>query len=175
MRCPLRRSSRAALICAIVAVAGGMSLAAEDTYRQADVDQQGRLHIITAAGREIVPPMDKDQVGFDNAAISVDRRAVGWLALYPNCCTSYPIPLKLVILVNGRRRTFTGVGLAVSRWGFSDDGKRVAFKQETVHGGLGVHYELRDIATGRLVSEYGADSEKASQPPAWVRALDAAQ
>jgi len=167
--------SSVTLMCAVVLVTSGASFAAQDTYRRADVDQQGQLRIVTSEGREIVPRKDKDQVGFDKAAISVDRRAVGWLALYPNCCTSYPIPLKLVIYVNGRQRMFTGVGLPVWRWAFSEDGKRVAFEQETVHGGLGVHYELRDISTGRLVSEHDRDPEKPGEPPAWVRALDATQ
>lgn len=166
---------RATLMCAVVLVASGVTLAAQATYRRVEVDQQGQLRIITSEGREIVPRKDKDQVGFDKPSISIDRRVVGWLALYPNCCTSYPIPLKLVILVNGRQRMFTGVGLAVWRWAFSEDGKRVAFEQETVHGGLGVHYELRDISTGRLVSKFDRDSERPGEPPAWVQALDAIQ
>jgi hypothetical protein len=162
-----------ALVCAAVLVTARAGFAAQEMYLGAEIDQQGQLHIVTSQGREIVPDKEEDQVGFDKAAISADRRAVGWLALFPNCCTSYPIPLKLVIHVNGRQQTFSGIGLPVWRWAFSEDGNQVAFQQETVHGGLGVHYELRDISTGHLVSEYNPDREEPGEPPAWVRALDA--
>ena len=164
--------SRMALMCAVVLVTSRAGLAAQDTYRRAEIDQQGQLRIVTSQGREIVPRKDKDQVGFDKTAISADHRAVGWLGLYPNCCTSYPIPLKLEVYMNGQQHTFTGSGLPVWRWAFSEDGKRVAFEQETVHGGIGVHYELREISTGRLVSEYNSHPETPGEPPAWVRTLD---
>ncbi|MDP9324766.1 MAG: hypothetical protein M3P13_14105 [Acidobacteriota bacterium] len=163
---------RAPLICAVTLLAGSARVAGQETYRRADIDQDGQLHIVLAGGREITPLKDKDQVGFEKAAVSPDGRAVGWLALYPNCCTSYPIPLKMVIYMNGRHRELTGDGLPVWRWMFRDGGKRVAFEQETVHGGLGVHYELHDVATGRLVSAFSPDPENPGQPPAWVRALD---
>ena len=94
------------------------------------------------------------------------------LIAYPNCCTSYPIPLKLVIYSNGKTHTFTGNDLPVWQGRFLSSGKQVAFEQETVHGGQGVHCELRDVATGRLVAEYEPDPEKAEAPPSWVKELD---
>jgi hypothetical protein len=151
---------------------------AADIYVSAVVDDQGVLRILTKGGREIVPMKEPEQVGFSKPQISEDGRVVGWLAEFPNCCTSYPIPLKLVIYSNDRRHTLTGIGLAVSRWAFQAGGKRVAFEQETVHGGLGVHYELRDVATGRLIAEYGpkmgADNQALPDQhvPKWVQQLD---
>ncbi len=145
-----------------------------ETFERADVDQQGRLRIVTSTGRVIVPVAKKDQVGFDRPSISADRRAVGWLALFPNCCTSYPIALSVGVYTNGRQRTFTGNDLAVARWSFTVDGKQLAFRQETVHGGNGVHYELRDVSTGRRLAIYDPDPEKPANPPGWVRTLDAA-
>ena len=126
-----------------------------------------------------MPEKDAEQVGFDKPAISKDGRAVGWVALYPNCCTSYSIPLKLVVLSNGRARTFTGSGLPVWEWSFRSGGKRVAFGQETVHGGLGIHYEMRDVATGRLIAEYSPPYDRDNRPlpnggvPKWVVELNA--
>lgn len=137
-----------------------------ETYDTAVVDSSGRLHVVTTDGRRIQVPRDSDQVGFDKAAISPDRRAVGWLALFPNCCTSYPVPFRLVVYVNGRVRTFVGTGLPVWQWRFDSTGKQVAFYQETVHGGIGGHYEMRDIATGRLVAQY--DPQESEPPPPWV-------
>jgi hypothetical protein len=152
---------------------------AADTYVQASIDQAGPLRIVTKDGREIIPKKDAEQVSFDKPEISQDGRAVGWVALYPNCCTSYPIPLKLMVLSNGRVRTFTGRGLPVWQWSFQSGGKRVAFGQETVHGGLGVHYELRDVDTGRLIEEYNPAVGPDNQPlaiqkvPKWVEELNA--
>jgi len=163
----------------LLLLASSHSSFAADTYVQASIDQAGQLRIMIKNGREIVPKKDAEQVGFDKPAISQDGRAVGWVALYPNCCTSYPIPLKLVVLSNGRVRTFTDRGLPVWRWSFQGGGKRVAFEQETVHGGLGIHYELRDVATGRLIAEYNPAVGPDNQPlaiqnvPAWVEELNA--
>jgi hypothetical protein len=151
---------------------------AADIYVSAVVDDQGVLRILTKGGREIVPTKEPEQVGFSKPQISEDGRVVGWLAEFPNCCTSYPIPLKLVIYSNDRVQTLTGNGLAVSRWAFQAGGKRVAFEQETVHAGLGVHYELRDVATGRLIAEYdpkiGPDNQALPDQhvPQWVQQLD---
>jgi hypothetical protein len=149
--------------------------AAADSYRRAEILENGRLRIVTADGKKILPKKRRDQVGFDKVAVSENGRAVGWLALYPNCCTSYPIPLELVILANGRGRKLTGNGLPIWRWQFTAGGKHVAFEQETVHGGLGIHYELRDVASGRRVAQYGPDAASSAEKPGWVRDLDAAQ
>ena len=166
----------AAFAVALVAV---LPVFAADIYIRATVDQDGQLRILTAGGQTLEPTKEREQVRFANPQISPDGGAVGWLAEYPNCCTSYPIPLKLMILANGSVRTFTGTGLPVWRWGFQARGTRVAFRQETVHGGLGVYYELRDVATGRLLAEYdpvvGPDNQvlPTQNVPPWVAELDA--
>ena len=159
--------------------AASPSLAA-DTYVGATVDSAaGLLRIERAKGKPIVFELDSAQVEFHSIAISADRRSVGWLAVFPNCCTSYPIPLQLKVYSDGRIRAFEGWGLPVWRWMFVDGGRRVAFEQEPVHGGIGVHYELRDVATGRLVGQYDPptpDSPPSGKDvPAWVAQLDADQ
>ena len=154
---------------------GVASLApAAETYVQTVVDSNGQLHILTKRRREIVPKKEPEQVGFEKAEISPDGRAVGWLAMYPNCCTSYPVPLKLVIYAGDKLHTLTGSGLPIWRWCFEAEGKQVAFEQETAQGGIGVHYELRDIATGELVAKYDPDSnsEMTAKPPRWVAEVD---
>jgi hypothetical protein len=147
------------------------SASGAQAYSRADIDSSGRVHIITSAGREIRPPREGDQVAADRVAISPDGRAVGWLALYPNCCTSYPIPLKLVILRAGKRRTIKGNGLPVWEWKFSEDSRYVAIRQAPVHGDAPQHYELRDIRSGRLVDSFDGASKRSRSPPPWVRIL----
>jgi hypothetical protein len=145
-----------------------------DPYVETVIDPNGQLHIFTKHKHEIAPKKDSDQTGFQNAQISPDGRAVGWLALFPNCCTSYPVALKLVVLVNGEQRTYTGNGLLISRWCFWAGGKQIAFEQETVHGGGAAHYELRDIESGQLTDKYDPDTdpESVTKPPRWVVVLD---
>jgi len=147
---------------------------ATDIYVETVIDPSGQLRISTKRKHEIVPKKEAEQVSFQNAQISPDGHVVGWLALFPNCCTSYPIPLKLVILANGTQRTLTGNGLPIWRWSFWADGKQVAFEQETVHGGMGVHYELRDVETGQLADSYDPDAnpDVITKPPKWVVVLD---
>ena len=166
---------RQACVCVIILFVGLVPVfAATDIYVATLIDPSGQLHITTKRKREIVPKKEPEQTGFANAQISPDGRAVGWLALYPNCCASYPVALKLVILLNGEPRTYTGSGLPISRWCFWAGGKQVAFEQETVQGGMGVHYELRDIETGQLADKYDpdADPESITKPPRWVVVLD---
>jgi hypothetical protein len=144
------------------------------------VGGDGRITVVTEDGRRVAPAADREQVGAEQAAVAPDHESVGWLALYPNCCTTYPLPLKLMVLRNGRVRALKGeAGEPIWQWRFQDGGRRVAFKEETPHGEMGVHYELWDVAGGRRVAEYtpkydenGRVSARPDEPE-WVRALDA--
>jgi hypothetical protein len=69
--------------------------------------------------------------------------------MFGNCCTSYDIPLQLVVYAQGKVHRFTGVGLPIFQWGFADRGTRIAYGQETVHFACATHYELPDIASER--------------------------
>jgi len=148
---------------------------AADTYVQTVVDSNGQLHILMKHRREIVPKKEPGQVSFQKPEIAPDGHAVGWLAMFPG--TSYPVPMKLVIYANGETRTFTGSGLPIWRWRFWSEGKEVAFEQETAQGGQGVHYELRNLATGDLVAQYDAesDAQEVAKPPRWVAEIDSDQ
>lgn len=149
--------------------------AGSEIYVETAIDPSGQLHITTKHKREVVPRKEPQQVAFFQAQISPDGHAVGWLAMFPNCCASYPVALKLVVLLNGEERTYTGTGLPISRWRFWLQGKQVAFKQETEHGGNSVHYELRDLDTGALADKYDPDANlTVTKPPRWVVALDSA-
>ena len=82
--------------------------------------------------------------------------------------------MKLVVLSSDQQHTFVGTGLPISRWCFWGEGRQVAFEQETVHGGMGVHYELRNIEAGDLADKYDPDANPTgvTKPPKWVVILD---
>jgi hypothetical protein len=159
-----------------VALLLGMAstFAATDIYVETVVDPSGQLRISTKHHREIVPKKERDQSAFADAQVSPDGRAVGWLALFPDPGGSEPLALKLMVMQEGEPQSFTGNGLPFSRWCFWAGGKQVAFEQQTVHGGLGVHYELRDLQTGDLADRYDPDAnpDGVTKPPRWVVVLD---
>lgn len=134
------------------------------------LEPSGQLQLQLSNGQTLRPALAADQVGFAQPALSRDGRSAGWLALYPNCCTSYPIALALVIYHDGRMQPFRGNELAITRWRFERGDRAVAFMQETVHGHLGVHFELRSLA-GDLLEVYEGDPQ--ADAPAWVRRLAA--
>jgi len=159
----------------------GQALAASDPsatrYRSASADSTGRVEIVTTTGRTIPIAPAKEQVGVDKIILAPNSRAVGWVAMYPNVATSYPIPLELLVYADGKLRRFHGSGLPIWVWRFLNDGAQVAFEQETVHGGMGVHYERRRVRDGHLVAEFTPEADRdggriSSEGPAWTRDLD---
>ncbi|HEX7794211.1 MAG TPA: hypothetical protein VF456_07675 [Vicinamibacterales bacterium] len=134
--------------------------ASPESYESVDIDADGNLRILTSDRRTIVVPKGGfpkagevfgKQTAFENPVVSEGRRAVGAQAMFVNCCTSYDIPLQLVIYSGGRTHRFEG-GLAIFDWHFADQGRRVVFSQQTVHFTCSVHWELRDIASERLLA-----------------------
>jgi hypothetical protein len=122
-----------------------------ETYQAVAIDARGNLVITTSDRRTVVVPKEAEQTSFEAPLLSSNRTAVGTTAKFPNCCTSYDIPMKLVVYANGRTHRFTGIGLPIFQWHFADGGTRVAFGQEPVHFGCSIHYELRDIESERLI------------------------
>ncbi|MEO7108026.1 MAG: hypothetical protein ABIZ09_16750, partial [Rhodoferax sp.] len=69
------------------------------TFTALQLSADGKhLAITTSEGQQLQAPALQDQVGFQSPKVSPNGAYVGWLALFPNCCTSYPIPLTLVVL-----------------------------------------------------------------------------
>ena len=146
-------------------------------YRSASADSTGRMEIVTVTGRIFSIPPAKDQVGVDEIVLAPSGSAVGWVAMYPNAVTSYPIPLELLVHADGKLHRFRGNELPIWKWRFVNGGEQVAFEQETVHGGLGVHYERRRVRDGRLVVQFTPETDRdgrriSEDGPAWTRDLD---
>ena len=150
-----------------------------DRYESAAIDAQGRLAIATARGT-IVVPKEGEQTSFGTPIVSSAHTAVGAQALFKNCCTSYDIPLQLVVYADGNIHRFTGKGLPIFQWHFDDDGTRVAYGQEPVHSGCEIHYELRDVRSERLIDSADIPQACGQIPnppvvkvPKWVADLEA--
>ena len=134
--------------------------APSETYESVDIDADGNLRILTSDQRTIIVPKgglpktqesSGKQTAFQKPVLSHDRRAVGAPAMFKNCCTSYDIPLELVIYSNGQTHRFGG-GWVISDWHFADEGRRVVLSQHTVYAICVVRWELRDIASERLLA-----------------------
>ncbi len=158
---------------------------AEDLIEKAEIGKDTNLHMFTKSGKEIVVGkkllqlggVELKQVSFEQIKLSNDHLSVGWLEMYPNCCTSYPIPLRLHVYSNQKEYTFTGVELPIWQWDFSSNSQFVAFHQETVHGGLASHFELREIKTNKIIESFDPEVDKDDRPvenqklPEWAKQL----
>lgn len=151
----------------------------DETYQSVAIDAKGSLVITTSDQRTILVPKEGEQSSFSQAILSSARTAVGARAEFPNCCTSYDIPLQLVIYANGKVHRFTGIGLPMFQWHFADGGTRVAFGQAPVHFGCSIHYELRDIQSERLIDSADIPEPcgqipepRAVKIPGWVTELN---
>src|SRR5437764_15096114 len=96
---------RAALIIALSAVLapvssgfGGERIVAAVAADNASGDVQIRYR----DGSVVTAPKIRGERSLDRPAVAADRRTVGWLGNYDNCCQSYPIPRELVIWRAGR-------------------------------------------------------------------------
>jgi hypothetical protein len=146
-----------------------------ERYESAALDANGNLAIRTSAGRSITVRKTRDQTSFESVTVARSRDAVAAEAMFKNCCTSYDIPLQLVIYADGQVHRFKGIGLPIFEWRLSDDGTQVAYGQEPVHFGCVTHYELRDIRTERLLDSFDVEQPcsqipepKAVTLPQWV-------
>jgi len=108
-----------------VAMAQAAGAPVVETYQSATLDADGQLAILKPNGRQIIVRREGEQTAFSTPVISSARTAVAAQAMFPNCCTSYDIPLQLVVFAGGKLHRFSGVGLPIFHWGFADSGTRI--------------------------------------------------
>lgn len=132
-------------------------------------DADGRVHIVSGAGEDTVIAKEKDQVRCDSPQVAEDQRTAGWLIDYENCCTSYPIPLTLVIYRSGRVVRRIQPGLMIFDWRFLEGARKIALSSGTVHGMTFRSLSLYEVRTGRLLERWEGSFEEA--PPPWARGL----
>jgi hypothetical protein len=132
-------------------------------------DSKGAVHILDHGGDRTIPK-EKDQVGASFIKVAEDRQTVGWAVEFDNCCTSYPIPLGLVIYKEGKvRQRLNRGGQMIYDWNFLSSGREVAFCTGTVHGNSGTKCELHDAKTGRVLATYFG--RPGTKTPGWIKGI----
>lgn len=162
--------------CAALTLAAGL-LPAQDRYVRAEENENHDLVITRSGGERVVVAKsdrkwaDEKQVAFKDIAISGDGTAVGWVAYYPNCCTSYPVPIFVEVYKAGTRHTFDPA-IAPWHWCFVNGSASIAAVSTTVHGPQNEVIELWDVSTGKKRGEFTwMDGESYPRAPAWVVAV----
>jgi hypothetical protein len=126
--------------------------------------ETGPLHIIYSDGAEIVkalpPPKASTEkeavfnaVGFSNVQLAEDRQTLGWTINVENCCTSYSIPLSVVVFRDKQVLHTFRQGQMVWNWKFLQGGKQVEAVFGPTHGTDVGDNRLYDVKTGKLISE----------------------
>lgn len=132
--------------------------------------KSGRIHIVDVSMKDVEVLPDKDQVDAAQPKLADDNLTAGWLIESKvDDGTSYPIPLCLAIYREGRViRRFT-TGMAIGDWQFVNAATQVAFSTNTLHGDHPAHFELRDVLSGKLLSQYDQDSSLPA--PDWTKGI----
>jgi hypothetical protein len=142
--------------------------------------ETGPLHIIYDDGSEVVktlPPLKANtfnSVGFSEVQLAADRQTLGWTIDVENCCTSYSIPVSVVVLRHKQVFHTFSQGQMVWSWMFVQGGGRLAVVFGPVHGPEVGDYRLYDVNTGRLISEIRGDEDTQSlrpNAPEWAKVL----
>ena len=133
------------------------------------VGHDGLAHVVDARGREHAARREVGQVGVSALRASADRQSVGWLVEERNCCTSYPIALRLAVRRAGHSRIISD-GFMIYDWACVGGGREVALSTGVVHGAMRRTLSLYDVRTGRRVASWIGDFN--APPPAWAKALE---
>jgi hypothetical protein len=148
--------------------------------------ETGPLHIVYDDGTEVVkslPPLEAsteketvfNDVGFSDVHLAADRQTLGWTIDVENCCTSYPIPLRLVIFRHRKVLRSFEQGQMVWSWMFFLGGKQLAAVFGPPHGPEVGDYRLYDVQSGKLISEvFGDEGTQSLSPnaPEWAKLLE---
>ena len=157
----------------------------KETYAGFETSDAGDTFIVRTDGSKIPLPQFRYQVEIESPRVSSDGKRVGWLADMPFCCTSYPVPMFLVIFKGGAVERVIEQGQCIFDWAFVRDGTAVSYYQGTLHGSDYKGFTLRDVRTNAVLatyaypdsnySPYGEGEAKRAAAiqaaPAWVKAI----
>jgi hypothetical protein len=148
--------------------------------------ETGPLHILFSDGTHVVqnlPTKKKstennivfNQEGFSDVQLAGDLKTIGWTETYDNCCTSYAVPLLVVLYQSGKIVQRIRSGQMVWNWMFVDAGERVAIVWGPTHGTEVGDYTLYDVKTGKTLAEVHGDAETQTlrpDAPQWAKKLE---
>ena len=143
-----------------------LSLAVSGAYSGFTLsDDRAHLSFSTAAGARVeAPKTSPEQEGFDQPHLASSRPLAGWVALMPNCCTSYPLPLAVVTMKGGKvLRTFEMVP-PVWAWSFARHDTAVATRQALPHGVTSLIYQLHRLSDGQQLEEFVCTPKEGGAP-----------
>jgi hypothetical protein len=150
--------------------------------------ETGPLHILYSDGTHFtqkLPPLKKstdkervfNAVGFSQVQLADDEKTLGWAVQVENCCTSYSVPLSIVVFRSGQvLHSFEE--RMVWNWMFLPGGKQLAVVWGATHGPEVGDYRLYDIASGKILSEVWGDEKIQAlkdDAPNWAKQLQERQ
>ena len=133
------------------------------TVTSASVRTDGKVSVLYSKHPLKEIPAEEGQVGCENVRIALDRRTVAWSVLIENCCTSYPVPVEIVVYRDSKK-ILISPGQMVWEWRFIGRGERIAVLSGPVHGWAN-SASLYASRTGKRLQSW--DGNGAS--PAWAR------
>jgi hypothetical protein len=157
----------------VIAVSFAVGLCAQSRGRESHgveevhVDADGHVRV-SENGHEVIITTEKGQVSVEPPVIAQDRRTVGWLVNFSNCCTSYPIPMSIVVYRGGSILRRIANGRAIFRWQFMKKGEQIAYLSDTVHGNLDPECRLVNVDSGRTIHKW---SRGDGALPSWATAF----
>ncbi len=160
-----------ALMC-FWSLSSSVLLAAQNStprFRRVYTGHDALAHVVTRSNTDRAIPAEPQQVAVSSPALSADGRIAGWLVEVENCCTSYPIPVSLVLYSESSHRVI-GDGLMIYSWCFVPRTATVAIASGTVHGMQGQNLTLYNIRSGKQVRQWTGDDD--AKPPTWAACLD---
>jgi hypothetical protein len=132
------------------------------TVTSASVVGDGRVVLVFSKNAKRTIPAEDGQVGCENVGIALDRRTVAWSVLIENCCTSYPVPVSVVVYRDSRK-VLLSPGQMVWDWRFIGRGDRISILSGPVHGSANTAF-LYDSRTGKLLQLWNGKGP----PPEWA-------
>ena len=132
------------------------------TVSHAYIGNDGKAYVIFANGAVKIMPPERQQVGCDNILVDSDKHTVAWSMLVDNCCTSYPVPIAIVLYRDGKKRVIS-TGQMIWKWRFVREG-RIAVVSGPVHG-LAAEANLYSIQSGRVLESWNGHGNS----PEWAK------
>ena len=139
------------------------------TFQKVYIGTDTLAHVVTRDGTDHAIPAEPEQVAVSDPRLSPDRRVAGWQVEQDNCCTSYPIPTRLVLHSRNAHRVLAN-GQMIYGWCFVPATAAVAVSSGTVHGMQGQNITLYSTRSGKQLKQWSGDEQ--AKPPAWADCLD---